>query len=91
MRPFLRAWRLTKDLPLCQLLISPILLLTRSQKSTPSLLSACYPLPMSCTIATSPDPEKLRPLLHAELDRLSDEHLGLAHRALLQVKIPDRM
>ena len=42
---------------------------------------------MSITLATSPDPEKLRPLLHAELDRLSDEHLSLAHRALLEIEL----
>ena len=42
---------------------------------------------MSITLAASPDPGKLRPLLHAELDRLSDEHLGLAHRALLEIEL----
>lgn len=42
---------------------------------------------MSITLATSPDPGKLRPLLHAELDRLSDEHLSLAHRALLEIEL----
>ena len=42
---------------------------------------------MSITLATSPDPGKLRPLLHAEVDRLSDEHLGLAHRALLEIEL----
>jgi hypothetical protein len=42
---------------------------------------------MNITLATSPDPGKLRPLLHAELDRLSDEHLGLAHRALLEIEL----
>jgi hypothetical protein len=42
---------------------------------------------MSITLSTSPDPGKLRPLLHAELDRLSDEHLSLAHRALLEIEL----
>ena len=42
---------------------------------------------MSITLATSSDPGKLRPLLHAELDRLSDEHLWLAHRALLEIEL----
>jgi hypothetical protein len=42
---------------------------------------------MSIILSTSPDPGKLRPLLHAELDRLSDEHLGLAHRALLEIEL----
>lgn len=42
---------------------------------------------MSITLATSPDPGKLRPLLHAEVDRLSDEHLSLAHRALLEIEL----
>jgi hypothetical protein len=42
---------------------------------------------MSCSLTTSPDPRKLRPLLHAELDRLSDEHLGLAHQALREIEL----
>lgn len=42
---------------------------------------------MSISLVTSPDPGKLRPLLHAEVDRLSDEHLGLAHRALLEIEL----
>lgn len=42
---------------------------------------------MSISVATSADPEKLRPLLHVELDRLSDEHLSLAHRALLEIEL----
>lgn len=42
---------------------------------------------MSISLATSPDPGKLRPLLHAELDRLSDEHLSLAHHALLEIEL----
>ena len=42
---------------------------------------------MSITLATSSDPEILRPLLHAEVDRLNDEHLDLAHRALLEIEL----
>ena len=38
-------------------------------------------------LTTSPDPGKLRPLLHAEVDRLSDEHLSPAHRALLEIEL----
>lgn len=39
------------------------------------------------TATTIPDPAQLRPLLHAEVDRLSDEHLSLAHRALLEIEL----
>lgn len=42
---------------------------------------------MSSSATTSPDPRKLRPLLHAELDRLSDEHLDLAHKALREIEL----
>jgi hypothetical protein len=42
---------------------------------------------MSIALNTFPDPRKLRPLLHAEVDRLNDEHLGLAHRALLEIEL----
>lgn len=42
---------------------------------------------MSAVATNAPDPATLRPLLHAELDRLSDEHLGLAHRALLEIEL----
>jgi len=42
---------------------------------------------MSIALVTSSDPGKLRPLLHAEVDRLSDENLGLAHRALLEIEL----
>ena len=31
-------------------------------------------------------PKVLRPSLHAEIDRLSDESLAAAHRALLQIE-----
>lgn len=33
------------------------------------------------------DPQKLRPLLHSEIDRLPDEHLEKAHRALLELEM----
>ena len=43
--------------------------------------------PMSTAVTTAPDPNQLRPLLHAEVDRLRDEHLSLAHRALLEIEL----
>ena len=33
------------------------------------------------------DPKELRPLLHAEIDRLPDEHLAAAHRLLQELEI----
>ena len=40
------------------------------------------------TPATMPvDPKELRPLLHADIDRLPDENLGLAHRMLLEIEL----
>ena len=33
------------------------------------------------------DPKELRPLLHSEIDRLPDEHLEKAHRALLEIEM----
>ena len=40
------------------------------------------------TLSTLPiDPKELRPLLHAEVDKLRDEHLGLAHRMLLEIEL----
>ena len=33
------------------------------------------------------DPKELRPLLHAEIDRLPDVQLGLAHRVLLEIEL----
>jgi hypothetical protein len=42
---------------------------------------------MSTAVTTAPDPNQLRPLLHAEVDRLRDEHLNLAHRALLEIEL----
>ena len=40
------------------------------------------------TLSSSPlDPNELRPLLHAEVDRLPDAHLALAHRVLLEIEL----
>ncbi len=33
------------------------------------------------------DPKQLRPLLHAEIDKLRDENLALAHRVLLEIEL----
>jgi hypothetical protein len=33
------------------------------------------------------DPKDLRPLLHAEIDKLRDEDLALAHRLLLEIEL----
>jgi hypothetical protein len=33
------------------------------------------------------DPKDLRPLLHEEIDRLPDEELEKAHRALLEIEL----
>ena len=33
------------------------------------------------------DPKELRPLLHAEIDRLPDNHLAAAHRLLQEMEI----
>ena len=33
------------------------------------------------------DPKELRPLLHAGIDKLRDEDLALAHRALLEIEL----
>jgi hypothetical protein len=47
-----------------------------------------YDQTMSTLTAPQPtDPKELRPLLHAELDRLPDEHLETAHRFLLEMEI----
>ena len=37
--------------------------------------------------STETDPKKLRPLLHAEIDKLADEDLAAAHRALLEIEM----
>ena len=36
---------------------------------------------------TEIDPKDLRPLLHAEIDKLRDKDLGLAHRLLLEIEL----
>lgn len=36
---------------------------------------------------TEIDPKELRPLLHAEIDKLKDEDLAAAHRALLEIEL----
>ena len=40
---------------------------------------------------TDLDPKKLRPLLHAEIDKLRDEHLELAHRLLQEIELQQAM
>ncbi len=42
---------------------------------------------MSTLTALPTDPKELRPLLHAEIDRLPDVQLALAHRVLLEVEL----
>lgn len=42
---------------------------------------------MSSLTVQSADPKELRPLLHAEVDKLRDENLGLAHRMLLEIEL----
>jgi hypothetical protein len=40
------------------------------------------------TASTLPtDPKELRPLVYADAERLRDEHLGLAHRLLLEIEL----
>lgn len=36
---------------------------------------------------TDLDPKELLPLLHAEIDKLKDEDLAVAHRALLEIEM----
>ena len=40
---------------------------------------------------TDIDPKVLRPLLHAEIDKLRDGHLELAHRLLLEIEMQQVM
>ena len=42
---------------------------------------------MSTLSALPVDPKELRPLLHADVDRLPDVQLGLAHRMLLEIEL----
>lgn len=37
------------------------------------------------------DPKELRPLLHSDVERLRDEHLGLAHRMMLEIDLQQVM
>ena len=41
----------------------------------------------SMSTQTDLDPKELRPLLHAEIDKLKDEDLAAAHRALLEIEM----
>ena len=41
---------------------------------------------MSTVTVQSTDPKELRPLLHAEVDKLRDEDLAAARRALLEIE-----
>lgn len=38
---------------------------------------------------TELDPKQLRPLLHAEIDRLRDEDVALLHRVALQLELEE--
>ncbi len=38
---------------------------------------------------TDMDPNELRPLLHAEIDRLRDENVALLHRVALQLELEE--
>ena len=38
---------------------------------------------------TEIDPKELRPLLHAEIDRLRDDNLALLHRVALQLELEE--
>ena len=38
---------------------------------------------------TDLDPKELRPLLHAEIDRLRDENVALLHRVALQLELEE--
>jgi hypothetical protein len=50
------------------------------------LAGGCGNLCIMSTL-TDIDPKELRPLLHAEIDRLKDEDLAAAHRALLEIEM----
>jgi len=41
----------------------------------------------SMSTPTEIDPKELRPRLHAEIDKLKDEDLAAAHRALLEIEM----
>jgi hypothetical protein len=42
---------------------------------------------MSSLSSLPADPKELRPLLHAEVDKLPDAQLALAHRVLLEIEL----
>jgi len=44
---------------------------------------------MSLLSASPVDPKELRPLLHAEVDRLGDDNLLLLHRVALQLELDE--
>ncbi len=46
---------------------------------------------MSTQTALPTDPKELRPILHAGVDKLHDEYLGLAHRMLLEIELQQVM
>ena len=41
------------------------------------------------TLAAPMDPQHLRPLLHAEIDRMGDVNLAVLHRVALQLELED--
>ena len=46
--------------------------------------------PSMSTLMTAPvDPKELRPLLHAEVDRLRDENLLVLHRVALELELDE--
>ena len=49
---------------------------------------AIFPAMIALTVLPV-DPEELRPLLHAGIDRLPDEQLELAHRVLLGLELEE--
>ncbi len=46
-------------------------------------------LPMSTLTHAPVDPKDLRPLLHAEVDRLRDENLLVLHRVALELELDE--
>jgi hypothetical protein len=54
-------------------------------------LGSALKLWQTCTMSTLTelDPKQLRPLLHAEIDRLRDEDVALLHRVALQLELDE--
>ena len=50
---------------------------------------ACYFSIMSTHSALPLDPKELRPLLHAEVDKLRDENLLVLHRVALELELDE--